>query len=58
MQMTVDELVCLEDQLCELISDSFDSMPDAGTSEWDIRKIELINKVAGLLGQIEVAEND
>ena len=54
--MNVDELMCLEDQLCELISDSFDSMPDAGTCEWDIRKLELINKVVGLLGQIEVAE--
>ena len=54
--MNVDELMCLEDQLCELISDSFDSMPDAGTCEWDIRKLELINKVVGLLGQIEVSE--
>lgn len=51
--MTRDEVMCLEDQLCELISDSFDTMPDHGTCEWDLRKLELINKVIGLVGQIE-----
>ena len=54
--MNADELMCLEDQLCELISDSFDTMPDKGTTEWDLRKIELINSVINLLGQIEVSE--
>lgn len=56
--MSIDELMCLEDQLCELISDSFDTMPDEGTTEWDLRKLELINKVQNLLGQIEVSDND
>lgn len=51
--MTRDEVMCLEDQLCELISDSFDTMPDRGSCAWDVRKLELINKVIGLVGQIE-----
>lgn len=54
--MSIDELMCLEDQLCELISDSFDTMPDNGTTEWDLRKLDLINKVQNLLGQIEVSQ--
>lgn len=56
--MNTDELMCLEDQICELISDSFDGMPGAGTCAWDIRKMELINKVASLIGQMEATDND
>lgn len=52
--MTIDELQHLETTLCDLISDSFDSMPDAGTTEWDLRKVDLINKVMGELSNITV----
>ena len=52
--MTIDELQHLESTLCDIISDSFDSMPDAGTTEWDLRKLDLINKVMGELSNITV----
>lgn len=52
--MTIDELQHLECTLCDIISDSFDSMPDRGTTEWDLRKVELINKVMAELSNIIV----
>lgn len=52
--MTIDELQHLECTICDLISDSFDSMPDNGTTAWDLRKLELINKVMGELSNITV----
>lgn len=52
--MTIDELQHLECTICDMISDSFDSMPDNGTTAWDLRKLELINKVIGELSDITV----
>lgn len=52
--MKIEELQYLECQLCDIISDSFDSMPDNGTTEWDLRKLDLINKVMAELGNIVV----
>ena len=52
--MTIDELQHLECTLCDLISNSFDSMPDNGTTDWDLRKVDLINKVMGELSNIVI----
>nr|DAD80298.1 MAG TPA: hypothetical protein [Caudovirales sp. ctTqA28] len=52
--MKLEQLQYLECQLCDLISESFDSMPDNGTTEWDLRKLDLINKVMNELSNIEV----
>lgn len=52
--MTIDELQHLECTLCDLISDSFEKMPDSGTTEWDLRKLDLINKVMDELSNITV----
>lgn len=52
--MTIDELQELECNLCDLISNSFDSMPDNGTADWDVRKVDLINKVMGELSNIAI----
>lgn len=52
--MTIDELQHLECALCDIISDSFDLMPDAGTTRWDLQKVDLINKVMSELSNIVV----
>lgn len=52
--MTIDELKYLEMSICDHISDVFDKMPDAGTTEWDLRKLDLINKVMAELSNIVV----
>lgn len=52
--MSIDDLQHLECTICDLISDSFDSMPGNGTTAWDLRKLELINKVMGELSNITV----
>lgn len=52
--MKLEQLQYLECQLCDIISESFDSMPDNGTIEWDLRKLALINKVMNELSNIEV----
>lgn len=53
-KMTIDELQHLECTLCDLISNCFDSMPDNGTTEWDLRKVDLINKVMSELSNITI----
>lgn len=52
--MTIDELQYLEMSICDHIGDVFDKMPDAGTTEWDLRKVDLINRVMGELSNIVV----
>ncbi len=52
--MTIDELQYLECTLCDHISDVFDQMPDNGTTAWDLRKLDLINRVMGELSNIGV----
>lgn len=52
--MKLEELQYLEMSLCDHISDVFENMPDAGTTEWDLRKIDLINRVLGELSNISV----
>lgn len=56
--MTIDEIQYLECTLCDIISDSFDNMPDAGTTEWDLRKLDLINKVMSELSNIVIDVGD
>lgn len=52
--MKLEQLQYLECQLCDIISDVFESMPDNGTVEWDLRKVDLINRVMNELSDIEV----
>lgn len=52
--MKLEELQYLEASLCDHISDVFDNMPDAGTTEWNLRKVDLINRVLGELSNIAV----
>lgn len=52
--MKLEELQYLEASLCDHISDVFDNMPDAGTTDWDLRKVDLINRVLGELSNIAV----
>ena len=52
--MKLVELQYLEMSLCDHISDVFETMPDAGTTEWDLRKVDLINRVLGELSNIAV----
>lgn len=54
--MNIDDLMCLEYQLCEIIDEHYDLLPDRGTSAWDVRKVNLINAVQSLLQQVEVDE--
>lgn len=52
--MTIDELQYLESALCDHISEVFEKMPDNGTVDWDLRKMDLINRVLGELSNIVV----
>lgn len=52
--MKLEELQFLEMSLCDHISDVFETMPDAGTTEWDLRKVDLINRVLGELSNIAI----
>lgn len=52
--MSIDELMHLESTLCDIISDSFDQIPDAGSVRWDLQKVDLINKVMSELSNIVV----
>lgn len=52
--MKIEELMALEDALCDIISESFDKMPDAGTSRWECQKVDLISKVVGELSNITI----
>lgn len=49
--MTIDEVHFLEREIREIIDEIFDDMPDNGTSQWDCRKIDAINKVMAVLWQ-------
>lgn len=55
MSITLDDLQYLECTLCDHICEVFEAMPDNGTVEWDLRKIDLINRVLGELGNVEVS---
>lgn len=52
--MTLDELQYLECTSCDHVSDIFDQMPDAGTTEWDLRKLRLINHIIDELGNMTI----
>lgn len=52
--MKSEELQYLEMSLCDHISDVFETMPDAGTTEWDLRKVDLINRVLDELNNVVV----
>lgn len=52
--MKAEELVALEAALCDVVSESFDKMPNAGTSRWDLQKVELINSIISELNNITV----
>ncbi len=52
--MKVDELMALEAALCDVVSESFDKMPNAGTTRWDLQKVELINNIIAELSNITV----
>lgn len=52
--MKLEELQYLEMALCDHISEVFEKMPDNGTVDWDLRKIDLINRVLGELSNITV----
>lgn len=52
--MKLEELQYLETSLCDHISDVFEDMPDAGTIDWDLRKIDLINRVLSELSNVPV----
>lgn len=52
--MTIDEIQYLECEICEIVSQIFDVMPENGTSEWDCRKIDAINKVMVALSNISI----
>lgn len=52
--MKIEELQHLECVLCDIISDSFDQMPNAGSVAWDLQKVDLINKVMGELSNVAV----
>lgn len=40
-----DELMCLSEEVQMIISEHFDKMPNAGTCEWDLQKLAMINEV-------------
>lgn len=40
-----DELMCLSEEVQQIISEHFDRMPNAGTTEWDLQKLAVINEV-------------
>lgn len=52
--MTIDELQYLECTLHDHVSYVFDQMQDAGTTEWDLRKMELINRILSELDNITI----
>lgn len=52
--MKIEELQYLEMSLCDHVSEVFDAMPDAGGTEWDLRKLDLINRVMAELSNIVV----
>lgn len=52
--MEIDEIQYLECEICEIVSQIFDGMPESGTSEWDCRKIDAINKVMAVLSNITI----
>jgi len=52
--MKVDELMALEAALCDVVSESFDKMPNAGTTRWDLQKVELINNIIAELSNITI----
>lgn len=56
--MKADELMALEAALCDVISESFDKMPNAGTTRWDLQKVELINNIIAELSNITVDDGD
>lgn len=43
--MDNDELAWLSEEVQRIISDHFDKMPNAGTTEWDLQKVAIINEV-------------
>lgn len=56
--MKVDELMALEAALCDVVSESFDKMPNAGTTRWDLQKVELINNIIAELSNITVDDGE
>lgn len=52
--MKLEELQHLECNICDVISYYLDKFPGAGTSEWGVAKVELINAVLAELGQMEI----
>lgn len=52
--MKLDDLQQLEGALYDHVSEVFDSMPDNGTTEWNLRKLELINRILGELGNVVI----
>lgn len=56
MSMTLDELRYLECTLCDHICEAFEAMPDNGTVDWGLRKMDLIKRVRGELDNMEISE--
>lgn len=56
--MKPEELMALEAALCDVVSESFDKMPNAGTTRWDLQKVELINNIIAELSNITVDDGD
>ncbi|ALA45576.1 hypothetical protein ABY59_0200009 [Enterobacter phage phiEap-2] len=56
--MRLAELQYLECALCDHVDDVFEKMPDNGTIDWDLRKVDLINRIMSELSNITIEAED
>lgn len=52
--MKLEEIQHLECSICDVISYYWDKLPNAGSTSWDVAKLEMINAVLAELSQIEI----
>ncbi len=56
--MKLAELQYLECALCDHVDVVFEKMPDNGTKDWDLRKLDLVNRIMAELSNITVELED
>ncbi len=56
--MKLAELQYLECALCDHVDVVFEKMPDNGTVDWDLRKLDLVNRIMAELSNITVELED